>query len=102
MRFQSIARSVLPMVIVVERLPITQARRNMGVVGSSMQHHVEGLGDGADSLQHALDEASQIAHGTGVGQGEALECRIVGARQNPGAIPAGVRRFTRRTADSSQ
>src|SRR5712672_1295254 len=44
------------------------------------------LGDGANALQGAAQEASQVAHAARMGQGEALEGSIVGARHDPGLV----------------
>src|ERR1700687_2259276 len=47
---------------------------------------MERLGDGANALQTAFNQTSEVAHLPGMRQGEAFKGSVVGAGQDPGLV----------------
>ncbi len=75
----------MPVVVLLDGLPVVQDVGPVQRVRPGVQDHVEVFGDGADADQRALEQRCQAAHGAGA-QGRALEKGIVRAREDPGFV----------------
>src|SRR5438477_2050896 len=76
----------VPMIILVNRLPIIQAVRLMKSVGRSVQDKMKFFCHGADSMQSSTQEGRQIAQVARAAEHETLKRSLMSARQEPGFI----------------
>src|SRR4051812_40967698 len=73
----------MPVIVVIDCPPIIQALRSKQSIRRSVQHKMKISSHGANPLQRAPQECSQIEHGRGAAQSIALERSFVAARENP-------------------
>src|SRR5262252_7442469 len=76
----------MPVVIVVERLPVAQSPGGMPIVRRSVQHQVEGFCNGADALQGATEERGQVHQIADAAGSGTLERGLMSARKYPGVV----------------
>src|SRR5580704_18642879 len=73
----------MPVIVLVDGLPVAQVSRPVQAVGRGVQHKVKFFGDGAYALQGSSKQGAEIAHRPRSIQAEAFESGLVSARHDP-------------------
>ncbi len=63
----------VPVVVLVDRLPVAEILRGMQAARRGVQHEMKVFGDGANALQRAAQQGCQIHAQAGLVQSSALE-----------------------------